>query len=112
MARRAGMPMEARAYEQINRSLRWMGDPPEPCETPAERGHSLRKIIPEADATIRDLLHSYHQTIYCSANGSSGLENRMEAVRASRALRNQTIGAIFRRIFARFQEPAQRKPLV
>ncbi len=112
MARRAGMPIESRAYEQINRSLRWMGDSPKPCETPAERGHALRTIIPEADATIRDLLKTYHNTIYCSANGASPVSNRVEAVQASRMLRNQTLSAIFRRIFARFQEPAQRKPIV
>jgi len=112
MARRAGMPIEARAYEQINRSLRWMGDPPEACETPAERGRALGVIIPEAGGTIRDLLRTYHLTVYCSQNGDSPVENRIEAVRTSRTLRNQTWGAIFKRFFARFQEPARRKPIV
>ena len=112
MARRAGLPIEARAYEQINRSLRWMGDPPATCETPAERGRALQVIIPSAGDTILHLLDTYHQTIYCSQNGEPPVSIRVEAVRASRSLRNQTLGAIFKRFFARFQEPAQRKPLV
>lgn len=112
MASRAGLPIEARAYEQINRSLRWMGNPARACETPAERGRTLHTLVPEAGDSILDLLSAYHRTIYFLQNGASPVENRTEAIRASRALRNQTLRAIFNRYFARFQEPERRKPIV
>ncbi len=113
MTRQAGLPLEARAYEQINRSLRWLGKVQEPSRTPAERASDLKVLLPDAAPTIESLIQTYHHTMYFSTNGQSTSEDtRTASLLASRTLRNRTWRALFRRYFSRFQEPAQRKPIV
>ena len=112
MSRQAALPLEARAYEQINRSLRWLGKSQDPSRTPAERAAELQRQLPVANSSINSLIRTYHHAMYFSANGQASTEeNRLIALQDARDLRNQTLRTIFRRAFSRFQEPPGREPL-
>ena len=112
MTKQANLPLEARAYDQINRSLRWLKHPQTPSRTPAERAAELTRLLPASGQTINRLLQHYHSTMFFSQNGSgSSEESRLDAIMSARQLRNQTVNAILRKYFARFQEPAQREPI-
>jgi hypothetical protein len=58
-----------RAFHPVNLSLRWLGESPAPHWTPAERAQSLRKILPEAEDEIEDLLREYQSAQYTPRGG-------------------------------------------
>lgn len=109
-AYQAGLPTQAKAYLQLNKALVLLGNPPTPDCTPAERAANLSILLPTSQATIQLLLDEYQALIYTSAPGSAN-HPRIAQV-AARTIRGQTWREIFRRFFARFQEPEKRQPLV
>ncbi len=111
MAYRAALPLEARAYEQINRSLRTLGAAPDPHFTPSERAGKLQALLPAAAEPIQALLRQYLALAFGSSehNGHASPET---AQQAARTLRNQTFGALFQRVFSRFQDTRRRDTLV
>ena len=78
------LPLIARAYLEINYSLKRLGAPPAPADTPAERTASLSHLLPEATNPAHRLLAEYHATTYSPRHGN--LPVAREAGRKVRAL--------------------------
>jgi transglutaminase-like putative cysteine protease len=58
-----------RAFHAINLNLRWLGQPPEPHHTPAERARTLKDIMPASTNEIDVLLKEYHASQYSPDGG-------------------------------------------
>lgn len=56
-------PIE-RAFSSINIALRWLGKPPRPSQTAAERVASLQKLVPEVTEPAQTLLNAYQTAAY------------------------------------------------
>ncbi len=54
----------ARAFEAVNLSLRWLGEPPPIHATPAQRGRVLADLMPEAASTIQTLVSEHQAALY------------------------------------------------
>lgn len=78
-----------RAFECINLSLRWLGEPPPVHATPAQRARALSELIPAAAANIQTLAAEYQAGIYSLSAGNVYL-----ARRTARLLVFQTLGAV------------------
>jgi hypothetical protein len=78
------LPLVARAYLEINYSLKRLGAAPAPADTPAERTASLSHLLPEATKPARRLLAEYHATAYSPRHGNPPVAR--EASRKVRAL--------------------------
>jgi hypothetical protein len=78
------LPLIARAYLEINYSLKRLGAPPAPADTPAERTANLSHLLPEATGPARRLLTEYHATTYSPRHGNPPVAR--EASRKVRAL--------------------------
>ncbi len=104
MAYRASLPLEAKAYEQINRSLRRLGARPDAWHTPSERGANLTEILPSAGDSIRLLVEDYHSYSYASPNGDRRLRNLEGTHNAAVEVRRQTWRLFFQRLF-RISQP-------
>jgi transglutaminase-like putative cysteine protease len=111
MAYRAALPLQARSYEQINRSLARLGMDLTPDYTPAERASALLGLLPAAREPIGTLLHEYQSLQFAPASLAS-THNNTAAQQAARTLRSQTWGEVLRRFFSRFQDTRRRDTLV
>jgi transglutaminase-like putative cysteine protease len=109
---RVGLPIEARSYQQINRSLRWLGTPQTPECTPAERAVLLKSLLPEAEPAIDHLLTEYQVMMYATAAGTRYEGKPVETNEAARTLRFQTWKQILQKLIRRYQEPEERGTLV
>lgn len=58
------LPPVVQAYLEINRALIWLGIPPSPAETPAERGARLLARVPQAAPWVEQLLTGYQAAVY------------------------------------------------
>lgn len=58
-----------RAFHAVNLNLRWLGQPPEPHHTPAERARILKDILPASFNDIDVLLKEYHASQYSPEGG-------------------------------------------
>ncbi len=94
-AYRAALPGTVKAYEQINRSLAYLGSEAPAHFTPSERALLLNRILPQAGDAIETLVFHYQQLIY----GNIQI-NDDAAISASRNLRRQTWEAYLRRRFS------------
>jgi transglutaminase-like putative cysteine protease len=78
------LPLIARAYLEINYSLKRLGAAPAPADTPAERTATLSNLLPEATNPAHRLLTEYHATTYSPRRGNPPVAR--EASRKVRAL--------------------------
>jgi transglutaminase-like putative cysteine protease len=109
----SALPIQARAYQQLNRSLHRLGSPAKPNNTPAERATLLENLLPNAGDSIDILLQEYQLLTYGMVNGRQEEEVQLIAKHAARNLRNLTWFAIGQRFLAKFQEPNRdRKSIV
>lgn len=94
----ANLPEQARAYRQINRSLRWLGATPATHFTPIERATALKTELPEAEDAITVLLNEYQTMAYTQEESDGGL-----AKRAAFVVRNATLTNVWNRFIERFR---------
>lgn len=92
---RARMSVAERAYQQISRSIRILGEKPIPSQTPAERAHTLIGLLPEASVVVQDILNEYQVDKFSNHIVS---EDRTRS--AARKLRMMAIKARSRRILS------------
>ncbi len=104
----ASLPPQAKAYQELNRSLIRLKTPPPPNYTPAERGSLLNTILPEASQPINVLIREYHLLKYANSNSPNG-ESAYAALQAARTLRTLTWVSIGKRLLARFQDPNRKR---
>jgi transglutaminase-like putative cysteine protease len=103
-ARLAGLSPLGRAYLELNRALTRLGKPPAMVDTPAERGETLKYILPVAVTPVNHLVGEYQAAIYGNQPGNPELarESGMEIRKLSYLARLQ-------RSLARFQEPVDKQ---
>ena len=100
----ASLPPIARAYHEINASLRRLGRKPGAASTPAERAEALKKELPPAKPAIDRLAEEYQLAVF------SPLPVDETAARlASREIRKRSFIALFQRFFAYLQDPRRRE---
>jgi hypothetical protein len=90
----------AKAYLELNRALKRLGNAPRPKDTPGERAEKLRQLLPVADGPIQILLAEYQAATYGPFSGNS-----QAARSASLEVRNLSFLAMLKRFLSRFQEP-------
>ena len=56
----ARMSAPERAFRQMGQSIRIMGQPLNPAQTPAERAQTLNRLLPDAAQFIQDIISEYH----------------------------------------------------
>jgi hypothetical protein len=56
----ARMSTAQRAYRRLCRSIRILGQPLNPAQTPAERAQTLTKLIPQAYQPALEIINQYH----------------------------------------------------
>jgi hypothetical protein len=83
-----------RAFHSVNVGLRWMGKPPTPNLTPAERAASLKILLPDAKDDIDVLLTEYQSVQYSKHGG-----DLRAARRSSRRLLRYSFLARWQRIW-------------
>jgi hypothetical protein len=59
-----------RAFQSVNLSLRWLGQPQSMHITPQERAEVLIKLLPEAEEQTLSLLQEYNNTIFTPRKGN------------------------------------------
>jgi transglutaminase-like putative cysteine protease len=81
-ARYASMPPLPRSYQEVNRSLRWLGSPPNPGLAPAERAAQLAKRLPQLADMITSLGRAYEMALYSQEQESiQGLAQAQWSIR-------------------------------
>ena len=90
----------AKAYLELNRALKRLGNAPKPKDTPGERAEKLRQLLPVAGGPIQILLTEYQAATYGPFSGDS-----QAARSASLEVRNLSFLAMLKRFLSRFQEP-------
>lgn len=103
-ARFAALTPLGRAYLELNRALSRLGRPPAITDTPAERGETLKQILPVAVDSVNHLVGEYQAAIYGNLPGNPDLAHG-----AGMEIRKQSYLARLQRSLARFQEPADRQ---
>ncbi len=91
----ARISIAERAYHQISRSIKILGEKPNPSHTPAERAQALTDLLPEAGSVVQDILHEYQLDKFSNHIVS---EDRTRS--AARKLRMMSINARVRRFFS------------
>jgi hypothetical protein len=81
-----------RAFEWINLSLRWLGEPPPVHATPAQRARVLCELMPAAAENIQTLAGEYQASLYSRRLGDVDLARQM-----ARLLILQTLRAVVQR---------------
>jgi transglutaminase-like putative cysteine protease len=66
----------ARAYRIIPWSLRWLGRPADPTNTPAEHARLLGESLPAAALSIKNLLNEYQKSVYSPEPGDIFIARR------------------------------------
>ena len=61
---RARMSAAENAYRQLGQSIKIMGQPLDPAQTPAERAQTLTKLIPQAYQPALEIVSDYQLAIY------------------------------------------------
>ena len=79
---RASLPPVASAYNELNRALVRLGEPPSPAATPTERALGLGVLLPDAKDQAEIVVDEYHDLTY---SGDPG--DLVNAFRASRVIR-------------------------
>jgi hypothetical protein len=95
-ARRVALTPLERAYLELDYALARLGTPPEPADTPAERGAALARLLPATADSAQRLLAEYHATTYGPHFGKLQV-----AQQAARTIRNLSWQARIRRLVAR-----------
>ncbi len=96
---------EERAYHEINRALRRLGDAPAPSATPAERATRLGALLPDARPPAARLLRVYQALRYAPpAAAPHPAEEAAACQEAARHLRAASWRAWLDRKLARWQE--------
>lgn len=99
-ARFASLSPLARFYLELNRALTRLGRAPAPTDTPRERGHNLKLLLPTAKTPIDSLIDEYQSDIYGNQPGDAEV-----ARAAGLEIRRLSFRAILERILARFRRP-------
>jgi len=100
----SSLPLQARAYREINRSLQRLGTEARPNNTPSERASALSVLLPSASVYIQNLLVEYQSLTYRATPGDEST-----ALNAARVIRRTTNLEIIRRLVERFQKLLQPK---
>ena len=91
----AQMSAAEKAYRQLCRSVKLMGHPMNPAETPAERAQALVKLVPAAREPIQEIITEYNLDKF-----SRHIISEKRAQNASRKVRHLTIQARLDRLFS------------
>lgn len=104
-AQYAQLPPIARAYQQINRSLVLLGQPPHPDATPLERAKCLAHLLPSLSQQALALAEQYQQELFAQKPADMAL-----ALNAAAALRRASYWAFIRLTLKRLtSRPRRRK---
>jgi hypothetical protein len=85
----AGLTPVERSFVSVYRSLHWLGEKPDPAQTPAEAAEVLAKRLPNVSKEIYVLLHEYQRQLFGRIYGrvhpasSAAKAIRVEALRAA-----------------------------
>jgi transglutaminase-like putative cysteine protease len=79
---RASLPPVASAYNELNRALVRLGEPPSPAATPTERALGLAYLLPDVKDQAEIVVDEYHDLTYSADPG-----DLVNAFRASRVIR-------------------------
>ncbi len=90
------LPLIARAYQEVNNTLRSLGKKPEPGATPSERAAQVIRLIPEAKQPVEVLLSEYERASYSPAQ-----PNIKEARQSAGALRALTRAVLVKKWISR-----------
>lgn len=103
-AKRSVLSPLTKSYLEVNHALRRLGSQPAQADTPAERVHTLTKMLPAAADPANFLLQEYQDQIYSPrpANGHAASQQ------AGKRIRNLSLWAWFNRLISRWQEPSRR----
>lgn len=104
-ARRARLPPLSKAYLEINHALGRVGRPPTINATPAERAALLGQELPPTLDPAQQLVQEYQVEIFSEQSA-----NLIVAQAAAAQIKQLSLVAYFKRIFARLQQPKQKKP--
>jgi transglutaminase-like putative cysteine protease len=102
-ARYASLPALPRTYQEVNRSLHWLGMAASPGLAPAERTERLAEILPQLSEMITSLGRVYEQSLY-----SQKSEDVEGLGQARWKLRFATLVTLSRRASHRIQQAPQR----
>lgn len=91
----AQMSPAEKAYRQLCRSIRFMGHPLNPADTPTERAQGLMALIPESEKPIQDIIYEYNLDKF-----SHHITNEKRAQTASRKVRGLALKARMNRLFS------------
>ena len=87
-----------KAYIEINRALKRLGEPARPHVTPAERADALVELLPPLEEPIAQLRDEYQTGTYSLENG-----DHETAQQASREIRMVSYWAWFQKLLSRWQ---------
>jgi hypothetical protein len=90
----AQMSVAERAYLQLGRSIKVLGQPLNPSQTPSERAQTLTGLLPDTNDPVQDILHEYHLDKF-----SNHIVNEERAKNAARKVRGMALKARFLRFF-------------
>lgn len=90
----ARMSVVEKAYLQLGRSIKIMGQPVNLAETPSERALTLIALLPTANQPAQDIVSEYHLDVF-----SDHIINEERAKNAARLVRSLALKARFRKIF-------------
>ncbi len=89
-----------KAYLQLGRSIRWLGQEINPAETPLERAQTVTNLLPDALAPVEDIISEYQLDKF-----SNHIVNEDRAKNAARTVRELTFNAILKRLFQVKRKP-------
>ena len=89
----ARMSAPERAYRQMGQSIKIMGQPLNPAQTPAERAKTLNQLLPDADPFIQDIIGEYHLDKF-----SNHIINEERAKNAGRQVRKLALQTRIRQL--------------
>ena len=91
---RSLMSAPERAYRQLGWSIRIMGQPLDPAETPRERAQRLKDLLPGMEVPVQEIINEYHLDQF-----SHHIINEERAKRAAQKVRNLAIKTRLQQLF-------------
>ena len=89
------MSIPEKAYRQMGWSIRILGQPLYPAETPKERAQRLTKLMPELELSIQDIINEYNLDQF-----SNHIINEERAKRAAQKVRNLAVKTRLQKLFS------------
>jgi transglutaminase-like putative cysteine protease len=109
-SRQASLPAIPRAYLEISRALKRLGQAATPSATPNERAAALIEDLPIVTQPTNHLVQRYQMSIFSTYTPENSEQEA--ALEAGRQIRSQSYKAMilrhFQRLLSRFQQPGSR----